>query len=782
MLKRIKEIKNMAVYKNFGWDKEVRDRKGNNIMDFKLINIIYGRNYSGKTTLSRIVRSMETGVISDKYDSPQFKIEFEGSRKIISQDNMRDHPYDIRVFNEDFIKENLKFISNPEDGITPFAILGDDNIRLEKEIKKLEEKNNGTEETTGLNAKLFDMNIELETLEKEHKKNTDDLNVKLRGKANDDIKENPFYGDVRYNITRIGDDINKVLKSDFCPLEAYEIPIKTQLIKEDIRLEIPSLADLHLKLADIAISAKTILEKEIKISNPISDLINNSLLQHWVKTGKDLHQGKRENCAFCGGTIPQDLWDKLDNHFTQESNEQESKIKALKSEIEHEISQYENKIFFSSLPFYSNFKEKVELIAKDINKHFGQYISNLKSINKSLDKKLKYVHPAQELPIFKDNSLEIYKLFEEYESLRLESNSFTENLTASKAEAKIALRMTDIHTFVTTIDYSGCLEKIKLKEQSIQQQKTLINNISSEIKENNNLIDRLKLEIQDEKKGAEKVNLYLSNYFGHDTLKLCAVAVETGFKFEVMRGDEKAHHLSEGERSLLAFCYFMAKLDDLATRDKKPIVWVDDPICSLDANHIFFVFSLISNELIKKVRFSQVFISTHNLDFLKYLKKIPGSSDKKKANYFIVERTGENSSIKEMPSYLKSYVTEFNYLFEQVYKCANVDIVGENVQDVFYNFGNNARKFLETFLYYKYPNAIENDDKYDRFFNDQESGATFLYRILNEYSHLDGVLERGAVPIEIPEMKTTAQYILSKIKSNDEEQYTALLKSIGVVV
>ena len=135
-----------------------------------------------------------------------------------------------------------------------------------------------------------------------------------------------------------------------------------------------------------------------------------------------------------------------------------------------------------------------------------------------------------------------------------------------------------------------------------------------------------------------------------------------------------------------------------------------------------------------------------------------------------------------MPSYLKSYVTEFNYLFEQVYKCANVDIVDENVQDVFYNFGNNARKFLETFLYYKYPNAIENDDKYDRFFNDQESGATFLYRILNEYSHLDGVLERGAVPIEIPEMKTTAQYILSKIKSNDEEQYTALLKSIGVVV
>ncbi|MEX5538993.1 AAA family ATPase, partial [Pseudomonas syringae] len=59
--------------------------------------------------------------------------------------------------------------------------------------------------------------------------------------------------------------------------------------------------------------------------------------------------------------------------------------------------------------------------------------------------------------------------------------------------------------------------------------------------------------------------------------------------FEIQRNGEKAHNLSEGEISLISFCYFMAKSIDKIESKEKPIVWIDDPICSLDANHIFFV-------------------------------------------------------------------------------------------------------------------------------------------------------------------------------------------------
>jgi len=72
-INKIELIKNMAVFKDFRWASPVGDG-GNNIAEFKKINILYGRNYSGKTTLSRIFRALETGLISDKYSSPEFQV------------------------------------------------------------------------------------------------------------------------------------------------------------------------------------------------------------------------------------------------------------------------------------------------------------------------------------------------------------------------------------------------------------------------------------------------------------------------------------------------------------------------------------------------------------------------------------------------------------------------------------------------------------------------------------------------------------------------------------
>lgn len=94
--------------------------------------------------------------------------------------------------------------------------------------------------------------------------------------------------------------------------------------------------------------------------------------------------------------------------------------------------------------------------------------------------------------------------------------------------------------------------------------------------------------------------------------------------FEIIRDGRKAYHLSEGECRLLAFCYFLAKLDDIDTKGTKPILWIDDPISSLDSNHIFFIYSLILEEVVTKNKFEQLFISTHSLDFLKYLKRLSG--------------------------------------------------------------------------------------------------------------------------------------------------------------
>lgn len=56
------DINSFGSFAGLDWKKRIRDG-GNNPQDFKRLNILYGRNYSGKTTLSRIFRALETGLL-----------------------------------------------------------------------------------------------------------------------------------------------------------------------------------------------------------------------------------------------------------------------------------------------------------------------------------------------------------------------------------------------------------------------------------------------------------------------------------------------------------------------------------------------------------------------------------------------------------------------------------------------------------------------------------------------------------------------------------------------
>jgi wobble nucleotide-excising tRNase len=355
----------------------------------------------------------------------------------------------------------------------------------------------------------------------------------------------------------------------------------------------------------------------------------------------------------------------------------------------------------------------------------------------------------------------------------------------NKQRQKKLLRLSEVKDFVTTIQYSSVIARIQALKSTSDNETRTRQGVEEKIKQQIAQIEDKERLMKDEEKGALKVNEYLNNFFGHDFLTLQALEEADTFggkkiRFEIIRNGKKAHHLSEGECSLIAFCYFMAKLEDVETKGSKPIIWIDDPISSLDSNHIFFVYSLINAEIISKEEFEQIFISTHNLDFLKYLKRLPSALNNNQSNYFLISRDKEISRIKLMPRYLKDYVTEFNFLFHQIYMCSTADIDEENQHTLFYNFGNNTRKFLEAFLYYKYPNANDQIEKLTKFFGDNRQASTMTDRINNELSHLEGLFERSMTPIDIPEMKKTAKFILDKINEKDNEQYEALLLSIGV--
>ena len=154
--------------------------------------------------------------------------------------------------------------------------------------------------------------------------------------------------------------------------------------------------------------------------------------------------------------------------------------------------------------------------------------------------------------------------------------------------------------------------------------------------------------------------------------------------------------------------------------------------------------------------------------------------------YFsVVQKKGKQndkkSILKRMPSHLKNYTTELNYLFEEIYKFYK-EVKGdrskqiENTYNQFYNIPNNIRKFLEYYLFYKYPNSESSLLNLDKLFDGHI--PALLNRVVNEYSHLT-FIDRGWNPIDVPEVEECVRIIIEKIEEKDKEQFEALKQSIG---
>lgn len=796
MLRKISSIKSFGIFKDFNWDKEVLNKVGS-VQSFVDINIIYGRNYSGKTTLSRILRALETGHISDKYENPTFDLKFSDNTKITQQD-LRAHGKKVRVFNEDFIRDNLRFITNPDDSIEPFAILGDDNNKIEREIEELEAALGSKEE--GKETGLFSQKKEAFAIYNQsltaHKEAEESLEKQLGKKATNTeigIRYKPErFGDQNYNIQKLKADIASVKSPKYQPLSDEQLTQHEKLILEKVLPDAPVLKLPSLSFEALVAEADMLVTKKISASDKIEALVKSAVLNRWVNEGRTLHKDQHEKCAFCDSSISQERWSALDRHFDEESEQLEKDIDALIEKIEKEKTLITESLLINKSNFYSKYHSQLNSLDVVLKNEVEKYKNTLNSLIVQLRARKDDVLNTRIFNKPTHIDIDLFAAWNTYNNICNDSNSSKKTLNAEQDDAKKALRLKEVADYIITINYQSQLDSIAELKSKLDEADTEKTRINGEISQKEASITAKKRELNDEEKGAKKVNEYLNNFFGHQFLTLEAKKDELGeeesskhIRFEVIRDGKKAYHLSEGECSLLAFCYFLAKLDDIDTKDSKPIIWIDDPISSLDGNHIFFVYSLLNAEVVSIGRFQQLFISTHNLDFLKYLKKLTGTfvdQTGREKNYqkehFVVVRKDKISTIQVMPTYLKEYVTEFNYLFHQIYKCAVIEAVDDTNYITFYNFANNARKFFEIYLYYKYPDQGMSEQTLKLFFGGDKIPAVLTDRINNEYSHLCGVFERGAMPIELPEMQTAAWQIIERLKV-DSDQYSALLKSVG---
>jgi len=264
--------------------------------------------------------------------------------------------------------------------------------------------------------------------------------------------------------------------------------------------------------------------------------------------------------------------------------------------------------------------------------------------------------------------------------------------------------------------------------------------------------------------------------------------LDDGKHYQITRNNVLAKNLSTGERNIISLIYFITKLEENNFNLNDAIIFIDDPVSSLDSNHIFKVYGFLSE---KVLNCKQLFITTHNFDFLNLLKDLiygdpEGTQNKQskaqKENFYLIKKIETNnqkySIIENIPNILIKFRSEYNYLFS-ILKEFN-EKQGNSDFEMLYLLPNIARRFLEAYLFQKYPDGNKFKDKCKMFLNNvQESEKKSLLKLIDEHSHEENPEHINNFP-DINEVINIVSIILNTLKEKDKEHFDALRKSLSL--
>ncbi len=548
------DITSFGSFQGLDWKKTVRD-SGKNVKSFQRLNILYGRNYSGKTTLSRIFRAIETRKLPLNYVGSAFTVS--GDKGAITAASLLTHNYDVRVYNRDFVTDNLGFLVNQDIGgeIKTFAIVGEQNKEIDDAITAVEAKLGSIEAKEGLRFDLEAKRKERDRTKSAYATASNGLDEKLRTHAAQKIKKNRQYGSAVYNIEHIKRDIIATKKPDFVALTSEEQASKLTLLKQEALPDITGTLAITLKFDSLTATVEPLLSKVITPTKAIEELLKDSALQLWVKQGMGHHREKRDTCAFCRQELPHDIWQVLDEHFSKESGDLEMALEAAITSVTKEIDAIAEHNSLTGAQFYADERTKFEASSKALSQTLAVYKKDLDTLKKALETRKNNLFQPVSLTGPAYDAKEIDKHIAAINALIVINNGKTSTLEKDKAAARDALRLADVFTFAETITYDKELDRIAALKVDAETAGAAYFDGEKEITEAQAEVQTLRAKQKDERKGAERVNSLLTNFFGHDGIKLEARDGEdkVTVKFEVTRDGKAAYNLSEGECSLIAF-------------------------------------------------------------------------------------------------------------------------------------------------------------------------------------------------------------------------------------
>lgn len=741
MFKALHHIRDFGVFNNFS---------GTTISPFTSFNLIYGWNYSGKTTLSRIFRSIEQRQLHPDFKSATFRLDCSDGSQIT--ESFKNVPV-VRVFNEDFRSENFRW--NDANNIEPILILGEANIANKDALDKC------------LNDRAL-LLVAFEGAEKERAEIKAEI-AKAETECGKQIsRELSIPAFDKRHVQKLVVGLNGVYPQ---ALSSEEFRARRATALSNDKKE--SLPDIKISLPDfphLAVRVKGLLLKSVTSSAVIQHLLDHPNVSQWVELGRELHKGK-DRCEFCEGNLSESRIRNLNAHFSKEFDILKNEVSELLSEVEN-IDCSINGALYVKAAFYSDFHDDWSRLSSALSDALGGYNASINEIKSAL--KMKVDNPfSTEFSIeFTDKTEALRQAIVDFNALISRNNRRSDEFQRSKDAA------IDVLKNHYCVDAMRKIDRFK-KDSRLSELDAAVNKNVEERAALDVEISRLQALLSEAAKGADRLNETLERFFGKNDIK---ISVNAEDKYVLLRGLKPAKNLSEGEKTAICFAYFVVKLLENNNKLSDTVVYIDDPISSLDANHLMNVHAFIKDTFYKfdsaanpkhQCLAKQLFISTHNYEFFHLAWEWMSKTKKEQHAAFLTQRTDSNglfcSNISDCPDSIKTYRSEYLFLFSQL--ASYIDNPSSDVQVVF-NLGNMARRFLEGYFAFKYLNYTAIDDHISELIADTVK-AERARKFMHFYSH--SLKRAGGLKLpDMSESKAVLEIILDGIREQDPIHYGAL--------
>lgn len=762
MIKSIQRLKQFGIFQN---------HTNANAKDFGKYNLFYGWNGSGKSTLSGVFRCIENKTTSSKFPSSEFTVNVDSSSPI-TQANVANSDLNIYTFNHDFIEENISW-----DSVVKSILLVDkEKIEEREKLEKLKKEQEADTKAHSIEAEA------IRKLDGAISKFGTDSARHMKTSLQSIDTTDRYY--LNYDKRKFENFINNNLeasKSDDPLLDDQKIVELTNAAKPDQKS--PITFSKHVINQGTFTKAKERLDDLLKtsvVSQTIQRLVDHGDIKSWVETGLDLHKRNDTNqCEFCGNTIKEERTKQLEAHFNDDYKAFQTRLESADEWLANQYVQ--PPMLPAASDFYDEFRNgyseactALEKAITNLNEEISVWHTVLK------DKTANPLETSLTVEIISESSVKAFN--DAMTTIGAVVDKHNHKSGNFKEETNKAKKQLELHYATTEVKSFGYHDKKKEVVDRTAENRTLKTTIDTRNTEIRTLEDSL----SNEGLGADQFNESLHKFLGRSELTLRFNQVKKGY--EILRNDleQVDGNLSEGEKTAIAFVYFITKLRENDNNIEDTIVVVDDPISSFDSNHLFHAYSFMKMNCEKA---KQLFVLTHNFTFFKlvrdWISKKNKSDNQNIANFYVVKANNEvprTSTYTNAEPVLTLYNSEYHYIFSRLHSLKNQQTLET---DDHFLAANLSRKLLESFLSFKFP---KNRGNFANLFSaavsasqkSEDEGKEKIKKFINQYSHND-LIETNEDFVEnlIGEGVTVISDIFDWISELDEKHFQEMIDVVS---